>query len=140
MPKAHTFRQLFEQWQKSKIHADEVKAEEKHCKPGTHAYSYWQKYVKDAERAEKYWLEKMGEYGKGVIIQVTGLIKSLEKPVVIDYGLGIKASGPQRYDPFTIYLINASTEEVKEYLIARFPLIEKGTIELQEFQTGILIV
>jgi len=110
-------------------------------KKGEHAYNYQKKYVKDAEKTEKFWLEKMGNYGKGTIIQAKGLIRDGE-PNETDHGGWIRPSikGPIPFKPFEILLMNADTNEVKEYLIARFPNIQKETIELKEFQTGILNV
>jgi len=118
MAKTYTFKELFLNWQKAKAHLEEVIS-----RYGDTKVSYWRKEISLAEKAEKYWIEQLGGYGRGLIIQATGLIRYNEK-----------------YDSFTIYLVNAQAEEIKEYLIARFPNIEKGTIELKEFQTGILNV
>lgn len=129
MAKTHTFKELFQNWQKAKAHLEEVRTQLQGLKKGEHAYNYQVKYVKEAEKTEKFWLEKMGNYGKGAIIQATGVIKW---------------PGPNEGywtdEEFYIYLVNAEIDEVRQYLLARFPNIKKETIQLTTFQTGILNV
>ena len=115
MAKTYTFKELFLNWQKAKAHSQEVNS-----RYGDTKVTYWIKEKNLAEKAEQFWLQKMGDYGKGIIIQATGLTNE--------------------FKTFSIFLMNANTDEVKEYLMARFPNIQKETIELKEFQTGILNV
>ena len=132
MAKTHTFKELFLNWQKAKTHLKEVEITHKELKFGTHSEKYYQKYVRDAQRAEKYWIEKMGSYGKGTLIQASGQITT----ELVEGGIVTRS----RESFFNIFLMNANTDEVKQYLMARFPNIKKETIELKEFQTGILNV
>ena len=126
MAKTYTFKELFMNWQKAKVHLEEIQAEQRQIKVESHSRRYYDRYTKGAEKAEQFWLEKMGDYGKGIIIQATGCMHGHE----FDSHL----------TTFTIFLVNANVDEVKEYLMARFPNIRKETIELKEFQTGILNV